>query len=390
MRVLLTWELGGNMGHLASLSTAARALAARGHEVWLAVPDLKRVHAFVEPETALVVHGPSLPRRPMPRPPRTWADVLSASVFADGDLLANGLRAWRALLDAIRPDAMVFDAAPMALLATRNTPLRRVCFDSGWAAPPGTSPLPGIGDGWTEADRCAADDAAMAVVRAGCKRARIAPPPTLAGLLDADVTLVRTFPELAHYPAAPGRDYVGPILFTDRGVPARWPDVDGERVFAYLSGRHPATVTLLDALARQGLAVLAHVPDLDPRHTAALTAAGVTFSEAPVRMGDVLGACALGVCHSMAGTGAAFLLAGTPVLVPPMYAEQGLNAQRAEAAGLATGLSFNPPPGEIRRRIRAALGSDAREAARAFAERHQAFDRGAPIARLCEAVEGVR
>jgi UDP:flavonoid glycosyltransferase YjiC (YdhE family) len=42
--ILLTWELGGGMGHLANLAPLARGLAERGHRVTAALSDLSRAH----------------------------------------------------------------------------------------------------------------------------------------------------------------------------------------------------------------------------------------------------------------------------------------------------------------------------------------------------------
>src|SRR5690606_32182799 len=169
-----------------------------------------------------------------PHPPRSYADVLRRTVLRRADLLANGLRAWRALLDAIRPDAMVFDAAPLALLASRERAFRRVIFDSGWSVPTPTTPLPALGDHVSLADREAAEADAMEVVREGCRLARMTAPPHLAALNDVDATLIRQFEALSPYPPHPGHQHVGPALYTDRGESPRWPEGDGPKVFAYL------------------------------------------------------------------------------------------------------------------------------------------------------------
>jgi UDP:flavonoid glycosyltransferase YjiC (YdhE family) len=44
-RVLIAWELGGNMGHVVALTAVARELRERGHRVAFALRDL--THADV-------------------------------------------------------------------------------------------------------------------------------------------------------------------------------------------------------------------------------------------------------------------------------------------------------------------------------------------------------
>jgi len=42
MRIVLTWELGGGLGHMMNLRPLAAELVARGHEVFIAAGDLSR------------------------------------------------------------------------------------------------------------------------------------------------------------------------------------------------------------------------------------------------------------------------------------------------------------------------------------------------------------
>ncbi len=388
MRVLLTWELGGNLGHLSPLAGAARALIDRGHEVWLSVPDLTAVHQVVDQDVVRVVHGPTLPHHPIAAPPRTWADVVRPNVFRDPRLLANGLRAWRALVRAIAPDVLVFDSSPMAMLATRDLPLRRVVFDLGWSVPPPTTPLPPIQEGLTLADREAADAEAMAVIRAGCALAGIDAPDRLGALFDADATLIHAFAELEHYPQFPGRRHVGPAFTTDAGDPPRWPVGDGPKVFVYLKAEHPNTQPLLRLLPQLGARTVAYVPGLDPAAATALAGPRLHLSPRPLRIRDVLADCALAACHSMAGTGAAFVVAGVPVLAMPMYVEQILNARQAASHGLATFVPFGVRDDALRSLVERALSARSAAMVRRYARRLRGFDPQAPYVALCDAVEG--
>ena len=90
--ILLTWELGGGMGHLANLAPLARGLAELGHRVVAALADLSRAHRAFAGAAGGLLSGPASPphARTAGQPGRTFAHVLLDNGFADAD----ELRTW--------------------------------------------------------------------------------------------------------------------------------------------------------------------------------------------------------------------------------------------------------------------------------------------------------
>ena len=121
-RVLIAWALGEAFGHLARCLRLAQGLVARGYALTLALKDV-RLPAGQAPASGITV----LPAPLTPQmgaggsPPVNYPDVLRVSGFADARDVAARLNAWQGMFSLVRPDVLIADHAPTALLAARCT-----------------------------------------------------------------------------------------------------------------------------------------------------------------------------------------------------------------------------------------------------------------------------
>lgn len=101
--VLLAWELGAGIGHLARLRLVAEALLAAGHQVHLAAPSTSPVRACLAelgrlyPGRVTASPAPQLPSPPSPAslpPTRTLPDPLALFGFADPARLTVAVAGW--------------------------------------------------------------------------------------------------------------------------------------------------------------------------------------------------------------------------------------------------------------------------------------------------------
>jgi hypothetical protein len=97
--VLLTWELGGGLGHLVNLLPLARGLCQHGHRVYAAMQDLLRADAVFCGLDISLLQAPGNSRSPaVPvEPQRTFAHILYNRGFGDPRELAALASAWRNL-----------------------------------------------------------------------------------------------------------------------------------------------------------------------------------------------------------------------------------------------------------------------------------------------------
>lgn len=377
-RVLFAWELGDNFGHLASFAPVAQRLVDGGHEVVAVVQNVAVAEAFLPPERMRCLQAPLW--RPRERrsasPTLCYADVLAGLGYDDAAGLAMLMRAWRVLFELLRPDLLVADSAPTAMLAARGLPFHRVGHATGYSLPPKRAPMPSLRpwDSMVTPEVVARREAAVvATVREALGRCGL---PTIEHawqVLESELDLLRTLPELDHYadrgPPDARTIYAGPSFSLDAGEAVEWPDGAGPRIFAYLRPGSTHCRPMLQALTKARARVLAAVPGLPSEPARALAARHVRVVPRPVRLRGLREGCELAIGHGGHGTLAAFALAGVPQLLLPNRLEQLLAAGRLEQAGAGV----VPPPGDAPRYaalLERALRPELRHGAQALAARH--------------------
>jgi UDP:flavonoid glycosyltransferase YjiC (YdhE family) len=144
--ILLTWELGGGLGHLVNLLPLAKHLRQQGHRVAAALRDLSRVYEFFQGLDVTCLQAPIKTRVDDNRfdPPRTFSHILYNTGFGDYEELSWMTAAWRHLYDLVQPDLIVFDHSPMALLAARGCKAKRALIGTGFFCPTDSYPLPNL------------------------------------------------------------------------------------------------------------------------------------------------------------------------------------------------------------------------------------------------------
>jgi hypothetical protein len=134
---LITWELGGGLGHLMQLGPLARGLAGRAHSVYAAVRYLDRARGVLgDAVKLLAAPWAATPAERHVKPPVNLAHILHNMGWHDAAQLAGLVAAWRSLYELVKPDVVVFDHAPTALLASRELNFGRVVIGSGFCVPP--------------------------------------------------------------------------------------------------------------------------------------------------------------------------------------------------------------------------------------------------------------
>ncbi|MEZ5637894.1 MAG: glycosyltransferase [Burkholderiaceae bacterium] len=391
-RYLFAWELGGDYGHLARLLPVALELRARGHEVVFAVRDLMGAEKLLTPHGIRTWQAPLWLRKVTQLPDAiTYSELLMRFGYLNATALTGICRAWRNLIDLLAPDVVVMDHAPTALLATRGLALARVNFGDGFCIPPHGRPMPHF-RWWMRENMVRVQDSEQHAVATANQVLLALDAPTMTGmgeLRDCDATLMCSFAELDHYPQRDDNDYLGPIFSLGQGADLPWPDAPGPRVFAYLKPEYAGLDNILAALNKSGASALVHVPGAARKTLQTFSSGSMVVSPDPLDMAAMRGGCDLAICHGGAGTTAAMLLAGKPLMVFPMQMEQTMAAHRLSGLGAAVVLAAEASA-QMPRLLRKALADTAlTQAAQAFAQRHQAYDQQATIrsaADRCEAV----
>lgn len=372
-RVAFAWEMGGNFGHLSGFAPLASELAARGHELVAIVQDPHTARHFFA-QHVKVLQAPLVRKFGASKDqaqPVTYADLIRPLGFNDPKELASLLHVWRSTLELVQPDLVLYDAAPTALVASRGFGFLKVTTGSTFGIPPSTRPLPLLSKHlrvpFPEHER--REQEVVKVINAALQELELERIEALREALDADRHFISGYPELDHYGVGSREkgEWIGASYSLDSGVEVTWPAGDGPKIFLYW--RLPARlIGLLQQLVPHGYRVIAAVPNL-VRPIEAFSP-NVRVVSAPVKLRSLVKSADLAVCHSAVGTGAAFLLAGVPVLLVPTQLEQALVGMRVEEQGLGLCVRDTPTTDYVAPVRRLLSEPSFRDKARAFAQKY--------------------
>ncbi|MFZ5500272.1 MAG: glycosyltransferase [Pseudomonadota bacterium] len=304
-----------------------------------------------------------------------YADVLRVSGFADARDVAARLNAWQGLFSLARPDVLVADHAPTALLAAHLADIPHLSIGNGFAIPPAVSPWPSIRpwEAVTDQTLMAAETRLDQVLDSAQKTLGYTRTVRVRDLF-GEHDILDTFAELDHYDARPDGCYVGPIVSVPQALRVAWQSKEGSRVLAYLRPAVPGFESVLQALARLDIEVLCVAPGMSPDAAKRFATRRLRIALAPLDLPPLLEHADLAVGYGNSGFSTQALLAGVPLAMRPRHVEQALFAHRVEALGAGQLLSGRIDADSVTASLQELLDKPAyRQAARAFRSRHADF-----------------
>ena len=346
-KVLFAWELGGGQGHLIPHRELLQQLLTRGHRVHVVSRDLARAsRAFAGLplqlwQAPLSLHPPDR----IIEPTVSLSHVLHNVGFANMADLAARIAAWRNLFDAIRPDLLLADYSPTALLAARGIGIRTIAIGTGFCLPPRLQPVPAYVTLRQSASlQQLAHDESRLVVTINEALAAFAAP-AIANLADVfhstTAQWLTTLPELDHYPDRGPADYWG-LAAERRGVSATWPPGDRRRVCGYLKS-FPQLESLLQLLNQLELPTVIACDGLSAAVREKHASRTLSFAPPNVDLVQMAAECHLAITNANHTTTARFLLAGKPVLMIPLHLEQELIAHAVQRHQMGVTVRLREP-----------------------------------------------
>jgi UDP:flavonoid glycosyltransferase YjiC (YdhE family) len=391
-RIAFAWELGGELGHAMACSALARALHAHGHRIAYMFRELHQL-AFLSDSSAYDVYqAPVLMNEGMEAPiPASFADILFGCGYANPRQLAGLIGSWTSLLARWKPDVLVSDFAPTALLAARALGVKRVAYGNGFQIPPRLTPIPPFRfDAEVDLDAVKRMEAVvLGNINTALARFDSAPLANLAEQFETEEDFLATFPELDSYGNRPATGYWGPRFSVDSGVSVHWPAGSGKRVLLYLKKTTPQLDSIIRVLAASPHRVAAFIPDLEPARRDLLRGGARIVSERPMRLAGLLEGCDLFI--SMGGNvSVGALMSGVPQLVLPGQYEQYITAHRHEQLGVGLWLKPEATQAQISEAIQRLLGSPRfMTAARAFPRRYPDYSPAEQQRRIVHRIEEI-
>jgi UDP:flavonoid glycosyltransferase YjiC (YdhE family) len=340
MRVLLTWELGLNLGHLTRLLPIAQRLLRDGHSVLVAARDVRTAASLLGPTGIRFVQAPYLPSGiPLPHRASGYADILLSQGWSDEAALWGLVQAWLSIFHLFRPDKLVLDYSPTVSLAGSIAGIPSISVGNGFELPPLTDPLPAFpGFSWATAERAAsAESKAMRSANAVLRAFGSNELGALRDVLVGHARILATFRELDHYGPRKEGFYVGPLLGEVAGRSLEWPRGDGPKIFASLTPRTRRFSEIFTAFKEMPARVVCVARGFTPSQLSALSGRNIRCEAQPVKLSSLLDAD-LCITYGAEGTMLTYLMARVPQLVIPWHVETYMMVRRLEALGVGGAL----------------------------------------------------
>lgn len=351
-RILMCWELGNGLAYIEGLTIAAKTFKKAGHEVIFAVRDLGHAERllggkfeFYQAPTQVFSLGARLPL------PMTFADLLNNLGYGIPNNVAARVRAWRNLLDRVKPDIVRCAHSPGALLAARGTGIRTLPVGIGFLHPPAQSPLPNLRtwDKTAMPERMAArEQQVLAGMNQGLDAIGAPRVASVAALYnETDLCELYTYPELDDYGPRDNVKYLGNFQPGFGDTPA-WPAHGGKRIFAYLQA-FKLVPQALQAMADTGQSVLVYMPDASEELRARFAGSNLAFADGPLDITETAMQCDVGITHGGHNIVGSLMQAGKPQLCLPTLLPERLIAEKV--AGLGTGLMTDVQFTDVREKL---------------------------------------
>jgi hypothetical protein len=335
--ILCTWEMGSDLGHIASLSRIAEALESDGYRVVLALKDLSRCYPFFRALKAQIIQAPiCLLQLQMQRPIACQADALLLSGYLDADMLLMLTKAWQSIVQLVQPDLIVFNYSPTALLALREqTRIKKMIVGKGFSEPEAGHPItdwrsPHVNDNLIATQ----ERVVLRTINRVLERLNKSPLECLSELWRVDKMILDEFPPFDPYHKLRTDAIYCHKQYT-KGIHSNveFPETGRKKIIAYLKPAYPKLDQLLEALAVSSADVFVVCP-LGPEHVLkSYESDHFKYTTSLVNLAEGLTRADLFVGHGNATSVKEALNAEIPTLVFPQQQEQLLIGAKLQELG---------------------------------------------------------
>jgi UDP:flavonoid glycosyltransferase YjiC (YdhE family) len=372
-KIVFTWELGSGMGHIMPYLFIVKALQTKGHEVNFILKDLSLANLISETCRATCFQAP-IKISPVVNPikePLTYAHILHNIGFDDLGVLNGMVEGWRALFNAIKPDLVIFEHSPTALLAARGYAFKKIHMGGGFTIPAHVYPLPNLRL-WLKPDPAALrqdEDRILATMNKLLDKLKLAPLNQITDLFAADPQVLHTLKELDPYKERKNGNYYGAWI-DPGGEKPLWPEGKGKKIFAYLKP-FPTLPSLLTTLIKLGSPSIIYIDKLGDKLKKQFTSTTIRFADKLQDMSKIAAQCDFAILNATLNTTIILLLSGKPALHLPLYLEQWLTGHHVANVGAG----INEPtlkPDEMAKKLAMLMESDSyTKAAQEFSNRYK-------------------
>jgi len=340
--ILCVWELGSNLGHLTNLKLFIDSALVSGHSVTLAARELQNVRTIIDSAEVRIFQAPYLRKKQRQGLPAiiSYPQLVLRQVFGSEQELEGLYLAWNSIFDTVKPDLVIYDHSPTALVASLGKSWAKWVVGSGFLVPRGDHKFFGVFPGAPQTPEndqhlAATEKSLLNIINSVLgKQVGHEIECFEACFKQCDEQLLLTIPELDHYGARAKGSYLGVKHLTGGAAPS-WPEPSthraGPKIFLYVSDVMNVSA-LLGQLVKSGSRLLVYGRELSPDMLKKYQNV-VHFSSSPIDLQAVWKQTDYFINHGNHGSALQAFVAGVPQLMIPTHQEQLMFAKRIEMNG---------------------------------------------------------
>ena len=329
--VLIGYEYGLGMGHLARMLPIARALLARNHRVVFFLRNLRECAKILIKEKVPILPvidmTARIPELGTPLRFHSYSDFIASVGCYYPDNLFTVTFSWETIFDIYKPDLIICDHSPNCCFAAFGR-IPVVLMGDGFTLPPAHDPVFPVIHG---ASPVIDTDQLLENMRIVQKMRGQKIPQTITEPFRTAARLFCTLPELDHYPLMRRDTVIGPPP-NDMLEPVEPPTEP--HWFAYLKAGFPSMGRILESLCDVKIPGEVYISGLTREMEARLKRSNIVVHHEPPPMNEILPHVSVVLHHGGNGVSCAALSAGRPQLVVPMYQETQLTGERLRRIGV--------------------------------------------------------
>jgi UDP:flavonoid glycosyltransferase YjiC (YdhE family) len=377
-RIVITWELGSGLGHIVEILSLGSRLEQAGYQITYVLSEIPQQEHWFASSRAKIIQAPRVPPRPArPGPVINYSEILLRNGFDDFNSLSGIVEQWRMIFMQEKPDLIIADHSPNALIAARSLDIPRVLLGNSFLSPPAMSPFPSL-QPWktiSEEKLQEMDQAALMTVNRVLENIGMSPWQRLCELFEGvSESFLATFAEMDPYPKRHGDCYWGLMVDEMTGEEPQWPTVKDKNIYVYIRADYVHFKQFLTQLSVLDCNILVHAGQVNDNIKQHFNSEKLVFTEGKINIESVMQQCDVVVCHGNHNSVITSLLAGKPLLTLPYYLEHTLTALLVEKYGaglVARTEDVNRHPGRLLSRL---LSEDSyTRKARGFATKYQSI-----------------
>ncbi len=334
-RIVFCWEMGDNYGHIAGFLPLYHGLRRQGIEVFLVLRHTTYAHLLGNDAPTFCFQAPSPHCALVPRELYSYVDILACIGYLNEPVLLRYVTDWCDLLQHIRPDLVLADHAPTALLAAKVLQLPTAALGTGFTSPPTLAVFPPFFPNRLPPDDTLSSQI-LAVTNRVLQQLQAATLDRLEDILTATKLFLCTFSELDHYGSRATANYYGTLFSDNMGAVFEWPSLNEPRIFAYLTPKVSQLSKVLADIAQLPGHKLLHLPGVNSELLAGYrNRTDLTLAPAPLKLGPLLQTLDLVIGQGGLGLSSQCVIRGVKQVLIPTQMEQRMLTRQLVTQRLA-------------------------------------------------------